>query len=47
MTFEYDNSGRTRYIMWAAVRRKATANIRKTGELIMITAITKLVITFI
>lgn len=29
--------------MWAAVGRKGTANVRKMGELIMITAITKLV----
>lgn len=47
MTFEYNNSWRTGYIMWIAVRRKETANVREMGELIMITAITKLVITFI
>lgn len=33
--------------MWAAVRRKARANVRKMGELKMKTAIMKLVITFI
>lgn len=47
MTFKYNNSGRTGQTMWAAVRKKATANIRKMGEVKMITTITKLVVTFI
>lgn len=39
-TFEYKNGGRTGYVMWVVIRKKETADVRKKGELIMITAMT-------
>lgn len=37
--FEYNNGGRTGYIMCSAVMEKEIADVRKRGELIMTTAI--------